>query len=191
MALKTANTWPKKSFAAPAGLKPLRAKRNAAAFSLIEALIASGVAVLMVGACMTAIFIDQVCIRKAKEQALAMNFLTKYAENIKALPFTSVAPNLPINVLYNGVGGAPLIAIPPDTNWVSLNTTNYQMFFPDLLWITNRNPQLRVAVTQNNVSGTLHDIEINARVDWNSPLGRGARLEVQVDFTRYVSVPTL
>ena len=164
---------------------------RAAGFTLIEVLIASGVAMLLVAGCMAAIFIDQIAIRKAKEQALAMDFLTKYAENIKALPFTSVAPGLPINSLYNGANGAPLISIPANTNWVSLTNVNFQIFYPDLVWFANRNPQMQLNLKQNSVSGTLHDLELNVKVDWDSPLGKGTRLEVQVDFTRDVDVPIL
>ena len=164
--------------------------RRSAAFTLIEALIGLGIMVIFVSACLTSIVIDQVCVRKAKEQAIAMNFLTKYVENINALPFGSVAAGLPINSIYDGSPG-PLITIPANNSWVSLNTTNFQTFYPDLLWLNNRNPQMQVTLTQNSVAGALHDIEINAKVDWDAPLAKGGRLEVQVDFLRTVSVPTL
>ena len=120
-----------------------------------------------------------------------MDFLTKYVENIKALPFASVAQGLPINSIYNGTGGSPLISIPPNGFWVSLNTTGFQTFYPDLLWLSNRNPTMQVNLTQHSVAGTLHDIEINVRIDWDAPLSKGGRLEVEVDSLRTVSVPTL
>ena len=44
---------------------------------------------------------------------------------------------------------------------------------------------------KTSVNGTLHDIEINVRVDWNAPLARGGQLEVEVDLLRTVDVPTL
>jgi Tfp pilus assembly protein PilV len=162
-----------------------------AAFTLIEAMIALGILGICVAACLAAVVTNQVCDRKAKEEALAMDFLTKYVENIKALPFSSVAPGLPINSIYNGTGGAPLIAIPANSSWVSLNTTAFQTFYPDLLWLSNRNPKMQVSLRQNSVAGALHDIEINVKIDWDSPLGKGGRLEVEVDFLRTVDVPTL
>jgi hypothetical protein len=165
--------------------------RGVAAFTLIEAVVALGVLGLFVAACVAAVVTDEVCVNKAKQEAIAMNFLTKYAETIKALPFAYVAPGLPINSIYNGQGGAPLINIPSNTSPVSLNTTAFQLFYPDLLWMTNLNPTLQVTLTQNKVAGSLHDIEIDAKVNWNSPLARGGKIQVQVDFLRTVDVPTL
>jgi len=165
--------------------------RGTAAFTIAEAMIAVGLMGIFVAASMSAILIDQISSRKAKEQSIAMDFLTKYVENIKALPFTSVARGLPINYIYNGVGGAPLITIPTNSSWVSLSTTNFQTFYPDLVWLSNRNPMMQVTLTQNSVAGTLHDIEINVRIDWDPPLAAGARQEVQVDLLRTANVPTL
>jgi hypothetical protein len=165
--------------------------RGVAAFTLVEIMMAAGLMGLFVAASMTAIVADQVCSRKAKEEAIAMDFLTKYVENIKALPFASVAPGLPINSIYNGADGAPLITIPATNSWVSLSSAGFQTFYPDLLWLSNRNPKMRVTLTQNSVAGALHDVEINVKVDWDAPLSAGGRLEVQVDVLRTVDVPTL
>jgi hypothetical protein len=154
-------------------------------------MIAVGLTGIFVAACVWSIVTDQVCLRKAKEEAIAMDFLTKYVENIKALPFTDVAPGFPVNYLFNGVGGAPLVSIPATNSWVSLNTTAFETFYPDLLWLANRNPAISVNLTQNNVAGTPHDIEINVRFDWDAPLTSGGRLEVMVDCLRTADVPML
>jgi hypothetical protein len=163
-----------------------KSEMGRSAFTLIEAMIAVGLTGIFVLACVWAIVTDQVCTRKAKEEAIAMDFLTKYVENIKALPFTDVAPGLSIN--YN----LPQITIPATNSWVPLNTTAFQAFYPDLLWLTNRNPALLVTLTQNKVSGSPHDIEINVRFDWDAPLNSGGnRLEVVVDSLRTADVPNL
>jgi hypothetical protein len=187
------------AFAPPGLFKPgprgsragMRNTRGVGGFTLIEAVMSVGLLGIFVAASTTAIVTDQVCSRKAKEQAIAMDFLTKYVENIKALPFTSVAPGLPINSIYNGTDGAILITIPTSNSWVSLSTPNFQTFYPDLLWLSNRNPEMQVILTQNSVAGTLHDIELNVKVAWNAPLAKGGQQEVQVDFLRTVDVPTL
>lgn len=168
-----------------------RKKRGVAAFTLAEVVMSVGLMGIFVAASMSAIIADRISNRKAKEHAIGMDFLTKYVENIKALPFASVAPGLPINSIYNGVGGAPLVTIPATNNWVSLNTTNFLTFYPDLVWLSNRNPTMLVTLTQNSVAGMLHDIEINVRIDWDAPLAAGERQEVQVDILRTVNVPTL
>jgi hypothetical protein len=152
-------------------------------FSLIEATVASAVMGLFLTVCATAIVFDQVSVRKAKEEALVMDFLTHYAENLKALPFTCLVPGFPINSLYDGANGAPNISIPPGGSWISINNTNYQIFDPDLLWLANRNPIMLVTLNSNSVSGVL-EIDVNLRVDWNAPLSKGSPLEVQLDLLR-------
>ncbi len=146
---------------------------------------------VFVAGSMSAIVADQVASRKAKEHAIGMDFLTKYVENIKALPFASVAAGLPINSIYDGVGGAPLVTILTNNTPVSLLSTNFQIFYPDLVWLNNRHPTLQVTLTTNSVAGALHDIEINVKMDWDAPLTKGGRQEVQVDVLRTVDVPTL
>ena len=164
-------------------------QKASAGFTLVEALISSGIMVFLVAACLSAIVFNQVSVRKAKEEAIAMNFLTHYAELIKALDFAKVVPGGPINPLFDG--SVPpdfiLITIPQNNSWVSLNTTFFQTFDPDLLWLNGRNPAMQVTLTPN--AG--HDIEVNVKIDWDAPLARGGRLEVQVDFLRTKDVSPL
>jgi hypothetical protein len=162
----------------------LRGGKGAAAFTLVEVMISLGIMVLFTAACLSSIMVNQVSVRKAKEEAIAVDFLTKYVENIKDLPFTSVVTGLPINNLYNGFGPAPLIAIPANGAVVPLNTAAYQFFYPDLVWFNNRNPQMTVTLTPNIVAGVRHDIEVNVKFDWDPPISKGGRQEVQVDFLR-------
>lgn len=176
-----------KLFSNPNGRKTKRA----AAFTVAEVVVAIGLFGVFVVAGLSSIVLDQISNRKAKQEAIAMNFLTKYVENIKALPFASVEPGFPINSIYNGVGGAPLIVIPTNNSPVSLNTLNFQTFYPDLLWLTNLNPTMTVNLTQNSVGGVAHDTELNIKVDWNAPLARGGQLEVEVDVLRTANTPNL
>lgn len=164
--------------------RPGAKSSGVAGFTLVDALLASGILVIFVAACLSAIFVNQIVTRKVKEQAIAMDFLTKYVENIKALPFQSAVPGQPINVLYN-------INIPANTNWVALDTTNFLVFYPDLVWLANRNPKLSVSTRQTTVSGAVHDREFNLKFNWDPPVKKGGQLEVQVDFLRTANVPTL
>jgi hypothetical protein len=168
-----------------------RDSRHIAAFTLVEAALSLVIMGLLVAACLSAVLFNEVSVRKAKEEAIAMDFLTHYVENIKALPFTSIVPGFPINSLFNGANGAPLIVLPKADSWVPLNTTGYQTFHPDLLWLNNRNPAMQVTLAQNTVGGVLHDIEVSIKLDWDPPLARGRRLEVRVDCLRTKDVTTL
>lgn len=169
----------------------VRRPRAEAGFTLAEIMIASSVVAVLTAGCVLAIGFDQVAIRKAKEEAIAMGFVSHYAENIKALPFDYIVPNYPINSLYDGQNGAPSITIPPDESWVSVDTNSFQMFDPDLLWLHGRKPQMQVTLTKNVVGGVLHDIDVNVKLDWDAPLHLGGRQEVQVDLLRTKDVPTL
>lgn len=158
--------------------------RRRGAFTLVEALMASAAMGLFTMVCASAIVFDQVAVRKAKEHAIVMDFLTHYAENIKALPFTSVVPGYPINSLYDGTSGGPSITIPYSTNgWFAITNSSYQTFDPDLLWLANRNPQMLVTLNSNYVGGA-SEIDLNLRVDWDAPLSKAGRLEVQMDLLR-------
>jgi hypothetical protein len=172
-----------------------RGVKGAAAFTLVEAMIALGVMVLVTAACLSAILVNQISTRKSKEEAIAMDFLTKYSETIKALPFTSVVAGQHINNLYDGLihNGVlfPLINIPASGVSVPVNTPDYLLFYNDLLWFNNRNPHMVVTFTPNTVAGVLHDIEVNVKLDWDPPLSKGGTQEVQVDFLRTKDVPAL
>jgi hypothetical protein len=82
------------------------------------------------------------------------------------------------------------ITIPPANTWVSVSSPDYLALNPDLLWLQNRNPKLLVTLTPSAtmVSGTVHDLEVNVKLDWDPPLSRGNRLEVQMDMFRTVSL---
>jgi prepilin-type N-terminal cleavage/methylation domain-containing protein len=154
------------------------------AFTLAEVMIASAVIGLSFVACCSAVLFDQVSLRKAKERAIAMDFLIHYAENVKALPFNGLTSGVPINSLYNGADGAPKITIPPDNSWVPVNTSDFLVFHPDLLWFSERNPQMQVALTPHNANGVLHDIEMNVKLSWNAPLQRGGRETAELELFR-------
>jgi type II secretory pathway pseudopilin PulG len=158
----------------------IRNNKGVTAFTLVEAMIALGVMVLFTAACLSTIVVSQVSVRKAKEEAIAIDFLTKYAENLKALPFTSVITGEPINW---ELANAPYqILIPTSGSPVSVDNLLYKTFYPDLLWFANRNPTMIVTLTPSAVVG--HDIEVNIKLDWDPPISKGGRQEVQVDFLR-------
>lgn len=163
-------------------LKPLHP--GSAGFTLAETVIAMGALALFVVVCFSGIVFNRVTSMKAKDEAIAMDFLLHYAETVKAMPFNNVVPNFPINPLYNGVSGAITIAIPADDSWVALNTTNYETFHPDLIWLHNLNPKLKVTLETQSVGGSAHDKHLNIEVAWDAPLGRGSRTSVQVDVIR-------
>jgi len=153
-----------------------------------------GVMVLLVLVCFSSVTFDRVAVQKAKEQAIGLDFLTHYVENIKGMPFASLqaaagSPGVPINPLFGGTGAQnndlPMnITIPAANTWVAVNTQDYLLFDPDLLWLQNRHPQMLVTLTSTLVDFAATGIEVNVKLDWDAPISRGGRLEVQVDMLR-------
>ena len=186
-------------------------QKGAGGFTLVEAAIAVAILGMFALICFSTILFSRVASLKARQQGIMTDFVVHYAETLKALPFSGLpyglAAGSPINPLFNGSGSYsnqvlqlhadilftnacyfPDIRIPASGSWVSLNTQDYYDFHPDLLWLTNSNPQLQVTLATNwaTVLGTpvVHDIHVTIVAAWDSPLGRGARCQQQLDLVR-------
>ncbi len=151
---------------------------------MAEAVIAVAVLSIFVMACFSSITFSRVTAMKAKEQAIAMDFLVHYTEMIRALPFNEVFAGNAINPLLAGRLGAPDVRIPADDSWVALNTEDYETFHPDLLWLHNRDPKIRVTLDTKTVAGETHTKHLGIRLEWDAPLSRGGRLHQQTDLIR-------
>ncbi len=164
---------------------PVASRRRAArAFTLAELMIAVGVVGLLVFVNLSAMYLARMSNYRDLDRGIMSDFLQHYVEQVKGLEFANVATNSPINGLYNGLAGAPRIAIPTSTNWFSLNTTNYQTFHPDLVWLTNRSPELRVVLSTTNVSGLPHTKHLLVEVRWRPPMGNGDFMSRRLDVVR-------
>lgn len=157
-------------------------------FTLIEALIATGVMALFATAGLTGIVFDMVAVRRAKEEAIAVDFLTHYIENLKAIPFPYVIQGQPINPLFSGatVNGVtePNICIPTNSSPIMLTNADYLTFHPDLWCISDRNPQLAMQFDQTTTNGVIHDIHMSVTMTWSAPLQKGGVMQVQMDVYR-------
>lgn len=90
-----------------------------------------------------------------------------------------------INPLFDGSANSTAeIRIPSDTSWVALNTDDFEIFHPDLIWIHNRNPKMQVTLTTTMASGTAHTKTLDVRVQWDSPLQRGGPLREEMVIVR-------
>jgi len=152
--------------------------------TLVEVMISVAVLALFMGACFACILFNRLTSMKSKEEAIATDFLIHYIETVKALPFSEVASGHPINPLLDGTMGSPNIRIPVDDSWVALNTVDYESFHPDLSWVHNRNPQMRVALTPRTTNGAPYDVHLNVTMAWDAPLKRAGPLQVQLDLVR-------
>lgn len=135
-------------------------------------------------ACFSAITFSRVVATKAKEQAIAVDFLMHYLELVRGLPYNEVATGNPINPLFDGDSGSPDIQIPSSGTWMSLSTDDYEAFHPDLIWLHNRQPRLRVTLGGERVNGLARARHMKIAIAWDAPLGLGARLHQDADLIR-------
>jgi hypothetical protein len=149
-----------------------------------EAILGAGALAFFMVVCYTSLVFSRLGATKTREQGIMSDFLVHYVEMIKALPFSSIGAGAPVNPLFNGSEGLPAITIPASGSATALNTAAYLTFHPDLLWVTNYNPQLCVTYTTNFVNAAAHDIHLAAQASWDPPVGRGTRLAMQFDLVR-------
>jgi hypothetical protein len=165
-----------------------RSRRAASGFTLVEAMIGMFVLALFVLTCFGGVVFNRTASLKAKEEAIAMDFLVHYAETLKGMSFSSVVPGQPINPIFNGVGGAPNIVLPANSSWVSVNTPDFETFHPDLFWLQNLNPKMQVTLSTSTLGGIPHETHINVMLAWDSPMGHGGRITSQIDLLRVSSL---
>lgn len=162
-------------------LAPTTARlRRVKGYMLAEVMVAVGVVSLFMVVCFTSIMQNRSVSFKSREEAVVMDFLIHYTESLKGLPYQNVQTGKAVGTLFDGEDGAPNIRIPADGVAVSLNTSDYLAFHPDLIWIKNLDPKLKVKLTQESA-----DVKhVTVSVEWDSPLGRGGRLQDQLDLVR-------
>ncbi len=147
-------------------------------------MIGSAIVAVLVLANMSAIYLSRLSSYKDHDKGIVSNFMSHYLENVQAIEFDNVITNQPINGLYTGSAGTPNLRIPSSSSWISLVNTNYLTFHPDLIWITNRNPQMRVVFTTTMSGGLPHTKHLQMEVKWDPPLGFGGTITRRLDLLR-------
>ena len=154
------------------------------AFTLTEVLFAVLIVAIVFTATMSALSIHRVQYAKANQRNIALDFANHYLELVRGMDFTQLQAGAPINSLYDGTGGSPAITIPVSSAWVELDTDDFQQFHPELVWLENHNPELRVVLTVTQENGEAHTKHLSLELRWDSPLARGKRLEARMDIVR-------
>jgi len=161
-----------------------RRGRGNAGVAMIEVLIAVVIIGLLVVGNVSSVYFCRNTTYRDQDKGIMTDFMTHYAELVRGLPFEEVVGGKPLNGLYDGTAGAPNIRIPVSTNWVSLATQDYAVFHPDLVWLNNRNPEMRVSLTTEVVNGEPHTKHLSLEVHWRAPLGTGPPVSRRLDILR-------
>ena len=150
----------------------------------MEVLFAMVVVGIVIAANMAAINFSQNQSYRNKELGTMTDLGIHYLELLKSLPFSDVTAGAPINALYDGAGGAPNIRIPSTGDWQNINTLDYQVLHPDLVWLTNRAPQMRVILTTASVAGQPHTKHLKLDFRWEAPFHTGQNQALSMNLIR-------
>lgn len=151
--------------------------------TLVEVVVASvilGAAVLLT---MLVLPFNRIQTRKAMDRDIMLDFMHHYIEIARAAPYNDIQTSRPINTFYDGTRDIPLpdgtttrvsVVFPPsDNQWRTLYENNMLYFHPDLEWLANRDPQYRVTIDTQNVSGRDRARRVRLETRWRPPLNRG------------------
>jgi hypothetical protein len=133
--------------------------------------------------CLAAITFNRVAAVKAREQAIALDFILHYLETLRGVSFSNLRPGMPINNLCDGTGGAPNIRIPTDTTFFPIDTEDYETFHPELAWLSSQRPEMQVVLSEQGGGSPAAKL-VHVEVRWQAPLGRGSTNSVQLDAFR-------
>lgn len=159
--------------------------RGAAAFSLVESLVAVSIISVLFLVNMGAISIHRIQSAKEQELAIVSDFSGHYLEQVRGKVFEELVPGAPINHLFNGAQGGPDIRIPTDDSWIRIDTEDYQTFHPELVALENRELELRAELTTEVQAGVARSKHLSLEIRWNPPLSRGQKLVLRNDLIRY------
>lgn len=157
-----------------------RGRYRSVGFTLIEVLFAVLILAMIFLSSMTLLQFHRSQSRKAMDYAIMHDFAVQFIELARNQPFNSIAPNNPINALFDGANATPNIRFPAGDQWVSLWTNDFRVFHPDLAWFENRHPAMRCQITTQMAGATARSKTIQLDVRWDPPMGRGQQLSLNL-----------
>jgi type II secretory pathway pseudopilin PulG len=165
--------------------------RSRGGFSLVEAMIAVGISVVLTSVAYTALTAHRVQNKKAVETSIMQGFAESYLEYLRNQPYGEILPGRPINSLYAPGNTPNPILVPAAGAWESLSDDNYtDGFYPDLLQMSAREPEFQVAIEERlDGDGNPRSKHIRLTARWERLVfGGGAlsetpRLTLQFDTT--------
>lgn len=164
-----------------ANLEARGKNRGEQGFTLAEAVISVLILTICILALCATISFSQRQRANSRDRATMGDFLTHYVETLRGVDFASLQAGTPINTLYDGSGGAPLIALPTNNSWISLDTADYRTFHPDLVSFTGRHPLLRITLTVTQQGGVDYMKHVCLELKWDPPLNKGSTQNMRGD----------
>lgn len=154
-------------------------------FTVIEVVVAMTLVSVFVLAGMSSMAFSRIQTAKDKDNGVVLDFVTHYLELAKAIPFSDLKPGIALNGICDGTAGTPNIRIPASPSWISIASVDYTVFHPELVWLTPRNPEMKVTLTTTQKDGTDYSKALKVELRWDAPLQRGGKLTARMDMARY------
>ena len=164
-----------------------RSRRGVRGFSLVEEVIAMGIVAILSITFMSSLGFVKTQRYRDRDAGVVTDFLSQYIEHLKALPLDSIVSGRPLNALYDGSQGAPLIVIPESGQWVSLTGEDYHVMHPELVWLEAREPQFRMTVMAGTGGDLSEGKHAKLELRWLQPLS-GRYLTNRLDLLRVKDV---
>jgi hypothetical protein len=164
--------------------------------TLVEVVVASVVLGVVALLTMSLLTFNRIQSKKAMDRDIMLDFAHHYLELARAAPYANIAPNQPINPLYDGVNqillpsgskvGVTIKFPASDDTWRTLWTTDFRYFHPDLAWMENRGPEYKLTISTQSVSGVNRAKRMRLDLRWRPPLRRGNQYQtLQMDTVVY------
>lgn len=142
-------------------LLPIPDRAGTRGFTLVEVMFAVFVGALLVTVTYQAVLAQRVQARKAAEASVMMGFAQTYLEYLRNEEFPNIIVGRRINTAW------PDILVPAAGTWEDLTENRYLVFYPDLLYVRERQPELSVALeTRNDAVGDPRSRHITVTVRW-------------------------
>ncbi|GAB4323705.1 MAG: hypothetical protein Kow0059_19070 [Candidatus Sumerlaeia bacterium] len=154
----------------------------------MEVMISMAISGVVFSASMSALLAHRIQMTKDRDLGIVRDFVIHYVELVKGMPFDEIRPGAPISALYDGTNGAPNIRIPVTSAPISLTQRDYQTFHPELTWLEEQHPQMRVNLEITYKDQVEHTKLLSVEVTWDSPLGQGSTQVMRVDILRTVDM---
>jgi len=156
------------------------------AFTLVEVMIASGIAGIVILAVLGVVTANRIQRQKTFERSIALNIARSYLEYVRNTSYRQLAygAQLPLS-MDDGVN----LTLPGSaTTWVDLTADGYRALCPDVAFLANRQPGLRVQIengpaytTANNIVTVRHR-HLTVTVRWRAVNSvAGAWSEISLD----------
>lgn len=153
-------------------------------FTVLHVLVVLTLASFLFAAGISTMFSQRIRASAENDLIVARNFMIHYLELIKDQPVDDIEPGAAIFTQTTGTNIVATIHIPTSGIPIHLDSSDFQKFHPDLVWLEDQNPTMSVRLKTLDDAGKPRAKHVTMEVSWDSPLGKGNRQSLIMDILR-------